>query len=531
MIVGEAVAGGGAVSEIADRAFDSISGPARQGGGCAVAADGAADGRPGRYPGRLVMTLLVRDEADIIKSNLLFHLNSGVDHIVVMDNNSRDGTVEIVEEFVREGVVDLIHQPERGYHQNRWVTSMAAYARDRLGADWIINADADEFWLARGGDLKSLIAGKTGNILFAWRQNMLPACAMDESSDPLSANLLAVVRSLRTEDGTPTLLDRGSPKAFFRAAGLLEVAQGNHDVVIEGERREEDCPDLCIFHYPVRSFSRFEGKVSNGGSAYANSPELPSGMGWHWRRWYELQQAGKLQDVYDELVIPAGRREELSRTGLLAFDLRLAQLACNGFARLGDGENERIYEQPFYEMHVPWRAEYDVIADAIAEAIPFETAIDLGCGNGFLLARWVAHGKDVAGVEVTSAGVLAASRCVPGRVRVGDLRVPMYCGRRDVAICTEVAEHLEEEFAEVLVDNVVRHAREWIVFTGATEEQTGGEHHVNLQPHRYWERKFARRGFVKDEIRTGALRARIAPGIERIVWFPKNVMIFRRGSA
>ncbi len=41
---------------------------------------------------RIVLTLLVRDEADIIGSNLAYHLSQGVDFVIATDNGSRDGT-------------------------------------------------------------------------------------------------------------------------------------------------------------------------------------------------------------------------------------------------------------------------------------------------------------------------------------------------------------------------------------------------------------------------------------------------------
>ena len=43
---------------------------------------------------KLVMTLLVRDEEDILDANLRFHLDRGVDLVLVTDNGSVDGTAD-----------------------------------------------------------------------------------------------------------------------------------------------------------------------------------------------------------------------------------------------------------------------------------------------------------------------------------------------------------------------------------------------------------------------------------------------------
>ena len=104
------------------------------------------------------MTLLVRDEADIISSNIEFHLDHGVDFVVATDNLSMDATPDILRRYERQGVLHYIHQPDDDYAQNRWVTRMARMACTEFAADWVINSDADEFWRPESGDLKEALA-------------------------------------------------------------------------------------------------------------------------------------------------------------------------------------------------------------------------------------------------------------------------------------------------------------------------------------------------------------------------------------
>ena len=101
------------------------------------------------------MTLLVRDEADIVDAQIAYHLDAGVDLVVATDNRSQDGTTEILERYERDGVLHLIREPGNDLRQSEWVTRMARLAATDFGADWILNADADEFWHRRGGGLRS----------------------------------------------------------------------------------------------------------------------------------------------------------------------------------------------------------------------------------------------------------------------------------------------------------------------------------------------------------------------------------------
>ena len=55
----------------------------------------------------LFMTLLVRDEADILALNLEHHLAQGMDFFIVTDNGSVDARPEVVQTYADRGLLKL----------------------------------------------------------------------------------------------------------------------------------------------------------------------------------------------------------------------------------------------------------------------------------------------------------------------------------------------------------------------------------------------------------------------------------------
>ena len=105
------------------------------------------------------MTLLVRDERDIVEQHLAFHLAAGVDVVIVTDHASTDGTRGGARATTSAtGVVRVLREPDGPFRQREWVTRMARLAATEHGADWVINGDADEFWWPRGGSLPEVLA-------------------------------------------------------------------------------------------------------------------------------------------------------------------------------------------------------------------------------------------------------------------------------------------------------------------------------------------------------------------------------------
>src|SRR5437867_12381094 len=112
---------------------------------------------------RLVQTLVVRDEEDIVGTQLAYHLSCGVDFVIVTDHESRDGTPDILRSYEREGCLRVI-KVEGDIRESAWRTRMARLAATEYGADWVINTDADEFWVPRGGTRQEMLAAVPAGV-------------------------------------------------------------------------------------------------------------------------------------------------------------------------------------------------------------------------------------------------------------------------------------------------------------------------------------------------------------------------------
>ena len=210
---------------------------------------------------KLALTLLAKNEADVIQANIAYHLGAGVDFVVATDNGSTDGTLEILERYEREGVLSLIREPSTDFRQGEWVTRMARLAADR-GADWVINADADEFWWPRAGNLKEVLERlpeRYGIVHGVWR----PFVARPDNGSHF-AERMTVRLSMQAAINDPTNPFRPARKAMHRAHPNVRVRDGNHDVEGTPLVKLQGWYPLEVFHLPLRSRAQVETKYAGG---------------------------------------------------------------------------------------------------------------------------------------------------------------------------------------------------------------------------------------------------------------------------
>jgi len=270
---------------------------------------------------RLAMTILVKDEIDIIEENIRFHSQVGVDCFAIMDNNSTDGTREKLESLSLEFDISIIDQKNNNYQQARWMTQLAFHAKKQLGADLVINNDADEFWKPTGKSLKEHLSYKD-SVVTVNRFNMALSKEFIDSENHFLNNSLVVINpiaySRETQMANPAtsmLLVKIGNKTIVNPHGLIKMKGGNH-YARHGWRRinERFETGIQVFHYPIRNYQQFLKNIENRKLLLKN-PEVI--MGSHYKRWVSLLDQGKLREEFDRFTLTTTEIEVLSKIAVI----------------------------------------------------------------------------------------------------------------------------------------------------------------------------------------------------------------------
>ena len=221
--------------------------------------------RSARVPGSVWAVTMVRDELDILPWVLEHLLEQGVNHMLVADNGSKDGTAEYLLELAnREPRLHVAFDHVTAYYQDVKMTNLAL-AAGRAGADWIVPFDADELWFSRTGSLAQTLRELDADVIGAdWYDMVL----LDDG--PISA------RSTFLMDATPNHMGKVAYRFHPRAG--LEI--GNHQVARVGAHAVER---LAVAHARYRTVEQAARKFRQGAQAVA-SAALGGTAAIHWTR-------------------------------------------------------------------------------------------------------------------------------------------------------------------------------------------------------------------------------------------------------
>ena len=202
---------------------------------------------------------MLQDEADIIeyavRANLLL-----LDQFVLIVQPSSDGSLEILDQLVHEGLsITIWRRPINYYAQTSVLTSIAARVQDAFAPDFLFMLDADEILRARNREelLENLCQIPPGNVgEIPWKTYVAPESTPD-TSGVFDATKWTEVLAVE-------------PKQYYKIvipAGLAvrqtEISAGSHYIswkhgeIIPSVKLE----NVFLAHLPVRTATQTAQKV------------------------------------------------------------------------------------------------------------------------------------------------------------------------------------------------------------------------------------------------------------------------------
>lgn len=185
----------------------------------------------------------------------------------------------------------------------------------------------------------------------------------------------------------------------------------------------------------------------------------------------------------------------------------------------------------FYEktLRPDRQRSYKIITKYIMENIKpdLKSVVDYGCGAAWFLYYFKRYRiSDVIGIEPNKNTFEILDPSIKDNIRFLDLTEKIDLNRSfDLAMNIEVVEHIDEKYADLIIDNITRHVG-LLIFSAATPGQ-GGWGHINEQPFEYWEEKLNIVNFYRVKNKTEKFRGYLeANGAKS--WYIENISVFER---
>ena len=160
----------------------------------------------------------------------------------------------------------------------------------------------------------------------------------------------------------------------------------------------------------------------------------------------------------------------------------------------------------------------DRLAQFIKHVLRPHMVLDIGCGPGHFVYSMVDVGINAIGIDIDER---VASKQYLFRQDIFSTKFVA-----DVAICLEVAEHIDAVYADDLIDQISTMFTDTLIFTAAVPGQ-GGVGHINCQPLEYWEEKFNRNDLYRNTVLEKVIKDYCVQG-RYMGWFYNNLQVYTK---
>jgi len=276
----------------------------------------------------------VKDECDLIKPCLERLWSAGVGPILVLDDHSSDGTLDVIDRLSARSPAPLACATfANDFAQNlRLDSDVFTPFMQQYSPDWLLFIDADEFLVCINNDLPAILADSAAPVLSIERFNVpltndpfIPsngAVSGDFLRAPLITGREVLNRTLLEE--TPVrrwIMHRILPKLVCRPEQVAHLGLGWHSAAdSNGEPIPAQAADgAVIVHLPMTTSERFVRKVDNAREFFRRwADHYPGEAAWHWKRWVDLADRGLLDAEFEAQRMDESTLRQLTDRGVIA---------------------------------------------------------------------------------------------------------------------------------------------------------------------------------------------------------------------
>ncbi len=268
---------------------------------------------------KLSLVMVVKNEEDIIKKHIKFHSKIGIDNFIILDNGSTDNTYDILKNLQKDYKIMLIRQPGI-FNQKKLTTHITKLAYKKFKPDWIINSDADEFWVPlKGKNLKEVLNFK-GSVLQVPRSNMLLYEGLDNF---LESEMRVANQILSREDyeNLNIMLGKIGRKVIVNPRGYIQTNSGNHSAEHIIFWKKQEFRNIHVYHYPIRSLKQFLENVQ----IRVNALKEGAKMGAHIKKWAKMNEK-ELINEFEKMVFSNDDLNYLQKFNIIKHDTRAKEM-------------------------------------------------------------------------------------------------------------------------------------------------------------------------------------------------------------
>lgn len=280
----------------------------------------------------VILLVHVYDQDDLLEPFVRWYSELGVRRILAFDLGSTDGTHDILSDLASRYPLtwSLLHDLDiRNYSARTTGDHLAMYARDTYSPEWMVMCDADEFLCVDDPGFDAILDQAKADTITALS---VPCFNMTGTvpavDDPGVSTLTTRIVRPYTETfeeqvagdiPVPFIFVKHPPKSIVKSAAFSSYAPGGHGANVE-YGRQEVASGLRFNHYPMRSYAKFEKKVSNAEQFLRTNEHLPAWWAWHWRRWVNCKAQGRLEEEYRRQFITADEQRRFVSDGTCVVD-------------------------------------------------------------------------------------------------------------------------------------------------------------------------------------------------------------------